>query len=479
MFMKQRMKHTKKQQSRGSVMVYGLIIMLSVSIIVTSMIMFVSKQTKYSLDSSSRQSAFNVAESGINYYKWYLSHKTSGKTVAQIADFWQNGNPYGVSAPYEAEYFDPEGGAVGKYRIEVTPPSASSTIIVVRSTGWTYKSPDATRVIEVRFRKPAWSEYALLGNEQQYILPSTNVNGKIFVNNGVRFDGVAHNTVSAGVATYYDTTASATKPGAWSSWANDYNTTQSANVFDAGKQYPKTAVDFTGVTANLSAIKTTAKSSGINNNCSASNCYFDNTKAGWHIILKADGTFDIRNVKTFSNPGVGNIGNSTSEITAYQGNWATYTIPDNGAIFVENNVWIEGTLSNKKLSIVSANLISAAKYNTYIQNSITYAHNDGSEILGIIAQNDIEITKNSANNLVINAALLSQTGRVGRSNYGNSKSSITILGAIATNSKFGFSYADGTGYASNTLTYDNNLLYAPPPYFPTGTQYVMDLWKEL
>jgi hypothetical protein len=29
------------------------------------------------------------------------------------------------------------------------------------------------------------------------------------------------------------------------------------------------------------------------------------------------------------------------------------------------------------------------------------------------------------------------------------------------------------------LNFDNNLLYYPPPYFPTGTEYSIDLWDEL
>jgi hypothetical protein len=45
--------------------------------------------------------------------------------------------------------------------------------------------------------------------------------------------------------------------------------------------------------------------------------------------------------------------------------------------------------------------------------------------------------------------------------------------------RYGFSWTDGTGYITRNLYYDNNLLYYPPPYFPTGTQYELDLWEEL
>jgi hypothetical protein len=189
-------------------------------------------------------------------------------------------------------------------------------------------------------------------------------------------------------------------------------------------------------------------------------------------------------VKTYDNPGVGkSCGNCTNEIASYDGGWSTYTIPNNGAIFVEGNVWVEGMIDTKRLTIVATSFTGTVT-NVYIKNNITYAHSNGTETLGIIAENDIEIIKNSANLLTINAALLAQKGRVGRTSYGSSdhKSTITVYGAIATNKRYGFSWTNGVnswGYTTRNLYYDNNLLYFPPPYFPTGSQYLMDLWEEI
>jgi hypothetical protein len=90
---------------------------------------------------------------------------------------------------------------------------------------------------------------------------------------------------------------------------------------------------------------------------------------------------------------------------------------------------------------------------------------------------------------------LAQTGRVGREFYtGGScgcgshscedhKNTITVYGAIASNQRYGFAWIDGcprdTGYLNRNIYFDNNLLYYPPPYFPTGSQYLLDLWEEL
>jgi hypothetical protein len=466
----------------GSALVYGLVIMFAVSVILSSMIGFIVSQTKYGFQSVSKQSALQISESGIYFYRWYLAHMVEGRTAKQIQNFWETGNPYGVATPYEAEYFDPGGSAIGKYHLEVTKPATGSTIVTIISTGWTYKYPNIKRIVKVRFRRPSWSEYALLGNEMQRMGTGTDVNGKVFVNNGVHFDGVARNTVSAAVSTYYDNDSDvhAWKPGVWTSWSNEYNTDMNSKVFLSGKYFPKPTFDFTAVTSDLNYIKSETKTGVASNGCGSIGCYFDNTKKGRHIILKADGTFDIRTVDKFNNPGNGNCGNNcTNEITSYSGGWSTYSIPDNGAIFVENNVWLEGTLNNKRVTVVAASLATGTTVNLYIQKNILYAHSDGSETLGIISENDIDITKNSNNILTINAALLAQNGKVGRTNYGNTKSTITVYGAIATNKRYGFAYTNGTGYITRNLYYDNNLLYSPPPYFPTGTQYLMDLWEEI
>ncbi|MDZ4385147.1 MAG: pilus assembly PilX N-terminal domain-containing protein, partial [Candidatus Moranbacteria bacterium] len=108
-----------KKNKKGSALAYGLIMMAVVSIILVSLLRYISSQMRASLNRGEKEQAFQVAEAGVYFYRWYLAHQVSGKTVQQIKTFWETGDPYGVDVPYEAEFFDPEGGAIGKYRIEV------------------------------------------------------------------------------------------------------------------------------------------------------------------------------------------------------------------------------------------------------------------------------------------------------------------------------------------------------------------------
>ena len=97
-----------QQKSKGTALIYGLFIMMVVAIILTSIIGFVVSNTKYALQTHAREQGFQIAESGIQYYRWYLAHQVEGRTASQVAAFWA-GTPQGVSTPYEVDYRDPSG----------------------------------------------------------------------------------------------------------------------------------------------------------------------------------------------------------------------------------------------------------------------------------------------------------------------------------------------------------------------------------
>ncbi len=468
-------------RARGSALVYGLVIMTAVAIILSSILTFITGQIKYALKVHGREEAIQIAESGIHFYRWYLAHAVEGRTAQQIQTFWTSGSPYGVASPYEIEYKDPAGAGIGKYKLEVTPPPSGSTIVIVKSTGWTYRYPDDKRVLEVRLRRPSWSESAVLANDFTRFGEGTETFGRVHSNEGIRFDGVAHNLVTSSVSAFddpdhgggnefgvhtHDSPVDPLPPAA---------VPARADIFEAGRFFPRSTVDFNGVLGDLSLMKTQAQSGGGR--------YFTGTGAnnnGTHIQLQADGNFRARQVRTITN---GN--NIASGGSAYNGNWQTYSIPNDGVIFVEDNVWVEGTINNKRVTIVAANLSSGPTPSVYIFNDIRYTNYTGTDIIGIIGQNNVEIAHESEEDLRIDAALIAQQGRVGREHYideddisSDSRDRITIFGAIATNQRYGFAWTDGTGYQERDLYYDNNLLYYPPPYFPTGTQYEMDLWEE-
>jgi len=486
-------KSTKKMQ--GSAIAYALIITSVVSIILVSMLQYISAQLKFSSNRLERERAFQIAESGIQFYRWYLSHEISGKNPDQIQDFWENGNPYGVSAPYEREFFDPEGGAIGKYQIEVQPPNPGSTMVMVKSTGWTYRAPGSTRTLQVRLRKPSWSEHSILANDMMRFGPDTEVYGKIHSNFGIRFDGLAHNTVSSSVEQYDDPDHSGDNEFGvhthvdpdGGSIGNNFQENEAppnpvpirTDVFEAGREMPAPVVDFNGITVDLSFMKSQAQSGhGI---------YYDNSACsgepnyGRHITINGS-TMTVSTITQYNN---GNFSIMDEGCTLNNVN-----IPNDGIVFVENNIWIEGTISDRRVTFVAANLLGGESAGIYLgMDNLLYTNFDGSDIIGLVAQHDVEVIKESLNDLTIDAAIITQSGRAGRNYYTpfgcssesceDHKGTLTINGALATYLRYGFAYTNGTGYSHRILNFSNILLYFPPPYFPTGADYIVDLWEEL
>lgn len=469
---------------RGSALAYGLVIMTVVMILLTSIVSFVSSYLQYSLKQRDREQALHIAEAGIHFYRWYLAHQLDGRTASQIQAFWDAGTALGQSTPYVGSF----GG--GEYSITVTPPDSGQTIVYITSTGQTDRYPDQSRTIRVRLRRPSWSEYAALTDEAVRFGTGTEVFGKIHSNNGIRFDGLAHNVVSSAVDEYNDPDHTGANEFGVHTHVNAppssgvNNTFRAAeappsavatrtDVFEAGREFPVAPLDFNGLLGDLSLMKSEAQS-GANGSR-----YFDNTRQGRHIILKSNDTFDIRTVQSFNA--------STNEIINYNGGWSNYSIPDGGVIFVENNVWLEGTVDGRRVTVVAANLISASQKTIYLGKDLRYTNYDCTDMIGVIGQNDVEVYRQSNNILRLDAALLAQSGRVGRANYTGpyaTRDTITVYGSIVSNQRYGFAWADAmgnhvSGYQTRNLYYDNNLLYCPPPYFPTGTQYELDLWEEL
>jgi hypothetical protein len=493
---------------KGSAIAYALVLMAAVLIILTAMIQFVVSQMKYSLTNRDREEAFQIAESGVNFYRWYLAHQTEGKTVLQVKQFWETGNPIAVgtstcgrSGDYEVEYRDPSGSAIGKYCLEVTPPPAWSTIAIIKSTGWTYESPGVKRVVQVRLRRPAWSEYMIFSNDMFRLSAGTRIYGKMYSATGIHFDGVAYNTVSSEQQQYHDEDYDANEPGVWTSWSNEYNTTLGSPVFTVGKSFPVPRTkEFSTVVGNFTLMKQEA-----NNHINGS-LYFDGRGEGRRIILKTNGTFDSCTVNSYgmdswqwlwdSDQGKyvwTNMEDGTYTISNYLKNTgngtcsscsgqclSNYTIPNNGVIFVEDNVWLEGQISSKQVTIAAADTSGATSPSVYFgMNNVKYTNYDGRDIIGITAQNSIKFIHDSLSTIRIDGALLAKEGELGINYYGQAKTSATIYGSIASYKRMNFGYTDNTGYLDRYLYYDNNLMYEPPPYFPTDSKYLLDSWEEL
>jgi hypothetical protein len=451
-------------------------------IVVTSLTNWGATLLKSSRQLTLREQAFQVAEAGIDYYRWHLAHNPTDFTDGT------NGEP-----PYIHEFRNADGELIGKFHLTITPPVVGSTVVKIKSKGTVEVDPDVSRTIEATLAIPSVAKYAVVANSQITFGEGTEIYGPVHSNDGIRLDGVAYNVVTSAVSQYTDpennlgglrfgvyTTVSPEDPQPPSAVPNR------PDVFVAGRQFPVPAVDFSGFTAEMSQLKTDAQTSGR---------YFGPSGGqGYHIVLKTNDTFDIYKVTSLKNA-VKNCQNDSGN----ESNWGTwsiqaeqflqnYAIPANGIIFAEDHVWVDGQIDTARVTVAAGKFPdnSGNRKNITVNNDILYTNYDSRDIVGLFAQGDVNTGLYSEDNLRMDAAIISQNGRIGRPYYSQNcgdnylRNTITLYGMIASNGRYGFAYTDGTGYINRNIIYDNNLLYAPPPGFPlTGSQYQTISWEEV
>ncbi|MDD5528029.1 MAG: hypothetical protein PHO56_03595 [Patescibacteria group bacterium] len=444
-----------------------------------------------------REAAFQIAESGLEYYRWHLAH---------AATDYQDGTA--GAGPYVHQFYDKAGNLIGSFSLDITPPLTGSTVVTVQSAGRTVSDFSGARTIKTQLGKPSLIKFAVAAGDDMRFGQGTEVWGPIHSNNGIRFDGIAHNLITSAVASYNDPDHSGTKefgvhthvnppPG---SGVNDNFRPQEAppnpvqprtDVFLAGRQFPVPAIDFTGLTIDISQMKTDAVAHGFYRAGSGA--------LGYHVVLKTDDTFDLYKVTSMKAAPNGCI-NGDSQGHNKQDGWGTWSInneivlgtypfPDNGLIFLEDDVFVDGQINTARVTIIAAAFPDnpSSRKNIIVNNNLLYTNYDGRDVVGLIAQNNINVGLFSLDVLRIDAALIAQNGRAGRYYYNKNKcladatkQTLTLYGMIASSKRYGFSYTDNTGYQIRNINYDDKLLYGPPPSFPqTSDQYTTIFWQEI
>ncbi|NMC36611.1 hypothetical protein GYA49_06250 [Candidatus Beckwithbacteria bacterium] len=166
----------------------------------------------------------------------------------------------------------------------------------------------------------------------------------------------------------------------------------------------------------------------------------------------------------------------------------TYQVSDVPIIFLEDTVWVDGTVNGKTTLVAARFPIDSNAMDIWINGNITYHTKDGNHSLGLIAQHDIYFIRDLPEDFEVDAALLAQKGAVLRHGYlwycGWSsqavKNSLTIYGTLISNNKSYWNFGDppSSGFYTREMIYDGTLLYYPPPYFPTEGEYEFISWQE-
>ncbi len=539
-----------------------IILMGMITAISLAVLQMVASENILSTREIRQQQIAQIAEAGINYYRWHLAHYPTDYKDGQTG-----------AGPYAHDFKDTTGKVIGRYELTITAPPTGSTITTVRSSGYLLTYPNARHSITARLGIPSLSQYAVVANAFMNFGSGTEIFGPIMSNGGIHFDGIAHGLVSSAQSTYSDPDGNGTKPGVWSD--NSDTTT-----FLGGKQYPVSAIDFAGITVNLAQLQTAAGANGI--------LLPPSLGLGYHLVLRSDGKVDIYIVNTqqscqyrtslngYCSGKTSKTCNTTTACTGTQGtcvyDWHDYgycsndyntictqdancsgsgtcvnashsigtnngdqvsfmyngasslgvPLPANGVIYAKDDVWVDGMVNNSRVTIVAAkDPPQSGNANIYLEHNLLYTNHDGRDVVGLIAQSNILASYFSDDDLKVEAALIAQNGRVGRPYFGiynafggsnttnnnyfqispvgeknpinttscqeyRKRTALTLNGSMATNQRYGFAWSSGvsndtfscsgglkndSGYCIRNLLFDANLVYSPPPLFPTSGQY--------
>ena len=466
------------------VLVFGSIFFM----IISSFTVFIVTQSRLIAQKVEVETAGQIAEAGLNYYKWYLAHFPNDVT-----------NGTGLPGPYVGVYNDPEGAAIGQYSLSVASTTYCGDIASIRvtSVGNTYREPNVKRTMTARYTKSTVADYAFILNSNVWAGPDRIVNGPYHSNGGIRFDGTNNGTVTSGQTTWscdssYGCSPTGNKNGVFTTTANP-NTA----LFD----YPASNIDFAGITVDLTQMKTKAQSNG--------GLYIapsGGTNKGYRIVFKANNTIDVYRVTTV----VTHRGYTTEYGWADETNIpnastlvGNYAVPAScPLIYVQDKIWLEGVVASR-VAIAAAD-DTAINPSIILQNNITYSSATSAALLAI-AEQDVLIGVNVPDDMYINGIFIAKNGRYGRNfycgdtsfcsasnllpnsptNYRNYdfRNSENFNGTIVSNGRVGTQWTSGgtptSGFLSRFNTYDRNLVTNPPPLIPsTSDDYKFSDWQD-
>lgn len=438
---------------------------------------YVLTQGKYGRAIYAREVALHVAESGLEYYRWFLNKNPSIMTAG-----------VGLVSPYTHTVSDPEGGTLGSATVTATTNSQCGVVqwADLLSSGTANANPLYPRRLSARYMRPSVAEYSYVVNTNVWAGANRTIRGPYHSNGGVRMDATHNSDVTSSVSTwncdgnYGCSPTQSSAPGVVGSGSNPTLWT-----------YPVSSVNFSQIAVDFTDLRTKAQTQGGIYYPAASGSV---NSRGYRLVFNPAGTVTIYRVSgtngytSYSTQ----YGQSTeySIITA-QTSLGTFPIPSSCSLmFFEDRVWVEGTVNGKVTVVAATPSSSATAPDIYLNNNLLYATYDGSDGITLIAERNVLLPLVIPNVMEIHGIFIAQSGHYGRDYHYTSvlpsnldpyvtRSQLTTVGTVVSNGRTGTSWTDGTGFTNRFDYYDQQLAFSPPPFTPTAsTDYGLTLWRE-
>ncbi|MFA6376827.1 MAG: hypothetical protein WCX69_05515, partial [Candidatus Paceibacterota bacterium] len=455
---------------RGMIITYVLVFGAIFLLMLSGLLGYILLQLRQSAQKLSWNEALNIAEAGIEYYRWCAN----------------NGVEAGCSG--ERDYFDGNGVLVGKFSIDSTSSSScgQTTQRQIISTGWTAQFPSVQRKVKIIYGRESVAKYSYILNSSVWIGGDHAISGPYHSNGGIRMDGQNQSLMTSaailnGVAEwvcsnsfgccrriyfgypYYDYGYDCALDCPLSCRVNAKGTilaegvpiknecicpgifTTTSNPTPSLFKFPVPPFSFDMITMDLADIKYKAKTGG--------GIYFPVStqivpgSKGYHLNFKSNGTVEVWVVMALQQTDGYSDEDGWKQDRFTINNeslYGTYPIPAAcSAIYMEDNLWVTGTVKGKVV-VASAHLKEDGDTNPDVDtdvvfpDSITYSNYGGSDGLAIIAERNALIGPQSPDSMELHAIVIAQKGRFGRNHYpDNFKNVLNIYGSIISKGRVG------------------------------------------
>lgn len=460
-------------KTKGALLVLVLVFGAMFFVMIAGFMGSVVTQSKVQENKYQQEKAREIAEAGLNYYKWFLAHNPDDITHGT-----------GLPGPYVIEYIDPELGAIGEFSLEISSRSFCGEIysIEIMSTGRTFAAPTLTRTVFGRYARPNVSEYAHIINSSVWAGADRTIIGPYHSNGIIRMDGLNNSTVTSGQENWVCDGSLPCNPYSIGATLDGvYGSGPNSDLWS----FPSTPINFTGLTADLANIRYKAEHVG--------GIFIPPSQEyGYRVTFLSNGDVQFRTVdRTWRHWEYSHSDGWSIERNLIRDDdpFVTMTInPSCPVIFVEDKVWLEGEIPSK-ITIVAADTDTpGVDPSIILHGNITYT-NDNAGLLAI-AENNMQIGYDVPNDMILNGIFIAQNGSFGRNHYFSSsrggdrfRNSLTIHGTVVSNGRVGTKWTCGgwcSGFNIRHNSYDRALVDNPPPLTPrTSDDYRFVQWRDI
>jgi len=480
------------ENEKGIITTYVLVFGTIFLILLGGLLGFILLQLKQTDQRVAWNEALQIAEAGINYYRWCLNNEAEANCLT------------------EKNYYDPAGNLIGHFSLETTKQEACGQTIQRRiiSTGWTNDFPGIKRKVSTLYGRESVAKYSYILNDNVWIGSDHEIRGPYHSNGGIRMDGENQSLVTSAKEKWVCTKSFGCGPLGFPGKGlglglcperagcrvenrqcicpGVFTTTDNSNpdLFS----FPVPPFDFNSITIDLAQIKNIADDYPEEKYWPPSTDLHPQGK-GYHLKFKNNGTFEVWIITGLSATYAYSLEEDwhydyftiTSEYL-----YKTVTIdPACSLIFVEDNLWPEGVVKGK-VAVASANLINPnLDTDVILPGNIDYTIKDGSDGLTLVGERNVLIGPQSPNIMELRGIFIAQKGRFSRNHYStNIREKLEIYGSIISNGRVGTKWISGgqviSGYLKRETYVDPNLLYHPPAFTPfLSSQYKIFGWEEL